>query len=67
MKIDSDIPLKARIKYPYVELDVGQSFLIPADVSLQAVCNMNYRYGKRHGRRYVARKQDDGTRVWREK
>ena len=50
--------------YPHEEMEVGDSFVVRA-VSLQVVCNANYRTGKKLGRKFVARKIEDGVRVWR--
>ena len=51
-------------KYPHEDMEVGDSFLI-TDVSMQVVLNANWRAGKRLARRYTARKEGVGIRVWR--
>jgi len=51
-------------KYPWRELEVGQSFLEPATCfrTMQAGASLA---GKRLGKKFVARIVDGGVRVWR--
>ena len=63
--LSKDVPLPPpRRRYPYGEMEVGESFLVGGGV-LQVVCNANYRAGKRLGRKFIARKEAGGVRVWR--
>lgn len=66
IKIDRDVvlPTSRGRKYPYADLEVNDSFVIP-NLSLQVVCNMNYRANLKFKRKFVARKCDGGVRVWR--
>lgn len=65
VEVESGVPLPVeRRRYPYAQMQVGDSFVVRA-VSLQVVCNANYRTGKKLGRKFVARKVEDGVRVWR--
>jgi hypothetical protein len=65
VEVESGVPLPVeRRRYPYAEMQVGDSFVV-REVSLQVVCNANYRTGKKLGRKFVARKVEDGVRVWR--
>lgn len=65
VEISKDVPLPPpRRRYPYGEMEVGESFLVGGGV-LQVVCNANYRAGKRLGRKFIARKEAGGVRVWR--
>ena len=50
--------------YPYGEMDVGDSFVVPAEYRAK-VLNANYRAGKRLGRKFVARSEGNSLRVWR--
>ena len=50
--------------YPYKEMVVGDSFLVPG-AKLQIVCNNNWRVGKKLGMVFSDRKEGDGVRVWR--
>jgi hypothetical protein len=65
VEVSKDVPLPvSRKKYPYTDMDVGDSFFVP-EGKLQLVCNYNYRAGKRLGLKFIARKEDGGVRVWR--
>lgn len=60
-----DLP-KPRVvfAYPYGEMEVGDSFVVPAEYRAK-VLNANYRAGKRLGRKFVARSEGHSLRVWR--
>ena len=65
--IEKNIPIpeeRRRNIYPYKQMDVGESFLVP-EASIQIVCNNNYRVGKLTGMRFIARREGVGVRVWR--
>jgi len=65
--IDDAVPMPgARVvrRYPYAEMDVGQSFYV-AGVQMQVVLNGNWRAGKKLERKFIARREGDGIRVWR--
>jgi hypothetical protein len=56
-------------KYPWAQLDIGQSFWVPSDnlKSWQTSC---VKAGKVHGRKFICRRFDgaegkQGVRVWR--
>jgi hypothetical protein len=57
-------PARHRNVYPYPSMAVGDSFFV-RDGKLQIVCNANYRAGKRLTKKFVARREADGVRVWR--
>jgi hypothetical protein len=60
-----DIPnRRTSPKYPYDQLELGDSFYIQ-DAELSKVCNANYREWRRTGKKFTARKVDQGVRVWR--
>ena len=64
---DKDVPMpdaRARNVYPYKTMQVGDSFFV-RDGKLQIVCNANYRASKRLSRKFCARREADGVRVWR--
>ena len=67
--LEKEIPLPAvkgrSSKYPYTDMDIGDSFLI-SGLTMQVVCNMNYRAGRRSGYKFVARTEPAGIRVWRQ-
>ena len=67
MKIEKGLPrpvMRERRRYPYREMELGDSFWV-AEIGLQVMMNTNYRWGKRLGRRFVARAEGGGVRVWR--
>ena len=53
-----------RNRYPYKVMEIGDSFFVP-DGKLNQICNGNYRAGKQLGRKFVARTESNGVRVWR--
>lgn len=72
-EIEKGIPLPTNTrnsKYPYKDMQVGDSFLIPAhpeDVPqwLKSIRNSMFAAGKRHGIKLTAAAADGGVRVWR--
>jgi len=50
--------------YPYEEMEVGDSFTVPAGARAK-VLNANYRASKRLGMRFQAKTEGDVVRVWR--
>lgn len=63
IKIDKNVPIpknSGRGKYPWTDMEVGDSFCIPTmSISMGAV---NERYKPKT---FIMRKVDDGYRVWR--
>jgi hypothetical protein len=67
-EIIKGIPVPARSKYPFAEMEIGDSFV-------KNCCSQQHRnllsmtasmWGRRHGRRFRTRKEDgDNVRVWR--
>jgi hypothetical protein len=67
IEVEKNIPIppeKKRNVYPYKLLEVGESFFVPTG-KIQIVCNANYRTGKQLGKKFIARKESEGVRVWR--
>jgi hypothetical protein len=67
IEVEKNIPIppeKKRNVYPYKILEVGESFFVPTG-KIQIVCNANYRTGKQLGKKFIARKESEGVRVWR--
>lgn len=50
-------------KYPFAELEVGQSFLVPGPG--RSVQSLSVRAGHKLGRKFVTRQTNHGLRVWR--
>ena len=69
INIQKNIPIppeKKRNVYPYKNMEIGESFFVPTG-KIQIVCNANYRTGKQLGKKFIARKENEGVRVWRTK
>lgn len=69
IKIDDDIPVptgSSRRKYPFDELQVGQSFEVVGKVPNEISGSKNLAI-KRTGFEFKAAKSDKGVRVWRTK
>jgi hypothetical protein len=60
--IDKDVPIPSR--FPFAQMEVGDSFVITTKRSTAAVAAR--RYGDKHKMKFVTRKMPDGTiRCWR--
>ena len=65
VEISKDVPLPVdKRRYPYKVMEVGDSFFVDGG-KLQVVCNNNYRTGKKLERKFIARCEEGGVRVWR--
>ncbi len=73
IKIDKDIPFRPAIrgkrdsKYPWMEMEIGDSFLFPASLKKSTACNNASFASKSHGKKFVVRKTPEGYRCWRVK
>ena len=64
MKVEKHIPIP--MKYPFDQMELGDSFLIPQTVKRQTVSIAALRYGNKHGMKFTTRKMSDGSyRCWR--
>lgn len=64
MKVESGIPIPK--KFPFDEMQVGDSFAIPPEVKRGTVRIAAMRYGDKHGMTFVTKKMPDGSyRCWR--
>lgn len=54
-------------EYPFRDLEIGDSFLIPSPSSKekQSILSQAYNRGKKLNRRFVTRTVPEGLRVWR--
>lgn len=71
-KIEKNIPLPNKggrgrpLMYPFDQMDVNDSFLIPKGVNAKSVSNAAGKYGKRHGKEFTTREIGNGRyRIWR--
>jgi hypothetical protein len=74
MQLEVGIPLPdKRHKYPFAQMEIGNSFFVGIEVSPARLASAAYAYGKRHGKRFRVSFQYDetpqknlcGVRVWR--
>lgn len=54
-----------REKYPWSQLEVGQSFFVDPPVALRSMSSTASHAGRRNGKKFIARESDGGVRVWR--
>lgn len=64
IEVGVKLPDNSWNKYPYRDMQVGESFKVFGK-KIGVICNYNYRYGKLLGRKFIARTEEDGIRVWR--
>lgn len=64
MKIEKGIP-HPRSRFPFQEMEVGDSFLIPQEVPRMTVCVAAHRFGKDKGLKFSVRMTPEGYRCWR--
>lgn len=69
-KIDKGVPMPAqaqRNKYPWADMQVGDSFLCPPTINRASMCSTAASAGRRLGSHYIVRTTKEGLRVWRDK
>jgi hypothetical protein len=66
IKIDDNVPMPMtwKNKYPLMEMEVGQSFVVPAETKIPAFRRVAS-FHRSDGRRFSVRKTPDGYRCWR--
>ena len=68
IKVEHNVPAPLRVRHPYPwrEMQVGDSFLFPANVSNAYQCVRDWSCSVVWpGRKYIARKTAEGIRCWR--
>lgn len=64
MKIEKSIPMpEAWNKYPFKDMDIGDSFLVEGDVV--KVRNAAHAWGKVNNKKFSVKKVEGGHRCWR--
>jgi hypothetical protein len=64
IKIDKDHPLP--VKYPFEQMEVGDSFAVPDTVKRTTLSIAMRRYGRKNNKKFTVRKFKDGAyRCWR--
>ena len=69
-RIQKDVPLPARqraSKYPFADMDIGDSFYLSQYLSRGSVKAAAHAFGKKQSpiRKFVVRKENTGARIWR--
>lgn len=68
MEIEGGIPVSEHrggfYKYPWQEMQVGDSFLV-ADKTIQSMSSVANRAAARFGFKFSCRSTDEGVRIWR--
>lgn len=69
-EIETGVPIPANAikhQYPFSQMDVGDSFYVSPDkpITKASVWGSASLYGKKHGKKFVVRKDGEGFRVWR--
>lgn len=67
-KIEKGVPAPGRHhlnKYPFGEMDAGDSFLVNGGGKEENIINAAYQYGKVHNKKFSCRRTPDGMRIWR--
>jgi hypothetical protein len=54
IKVESDRPLPG--KFPFEQMNVGDSFVIPDDITRSAVTMAAWRYGKKTGTKFSVKR-----------
>lgn len=62
--IESNVPIPSRYKYPFNDLEVGDSFFVPnaRRANLYSLASLR---GKQLHRRFITKAEAGGVRVWR--
>lgn len=67
-EIEKFIPIPAGYcmarKYPFGEMEVGDSVLFSVD-EMKRARSYSHSFGLRHGRKFTTRKVDGGMMIWR--
>jgi hypothetical protein len=63
-RIDKDVPIPAR--YPFADMQVGDSFAVPTHIKRSAINVAAMRYGRQHGMKFTVRLTPERSlRCWR--
>ena len=64
ISIDKKVPLPVR--FPFADMEVGDSFAVPPEVNRPAINVAAMRYGRKHGMTFTVRlTADRSLRCWR--
>lgn len=64
--IEKNVPLPSKNKkYPFINMEVGDSVLITDWSLFHGAANAAHMVGARNGRKFTSRKTQEGLRIWR--
>lgn len=66
--IEKDVPIPGGFcyRYPFKQMEIGDSFLIGNDETMASrVRSAGCNYSKKHNKKFTVRKCLDGYRIWR--
>ena len=69
MKIDKHIPIPRgdrAAKYPFADMEVGESVAYPDEALNGRAYRAAKSCGDRHSKKFIARREGDGIRIWRQ-
>lgn len=52
-------------KYPFADMEVGDSFLVTSEKLIRVVHSRASQVGRKRGWKFIVRKVEGGSRVWR--
>lgn len=68
-KIEKGVPLPKKLsqnaRYPFAEMEVGDSFFIPNAKRLMTAGSISQYCTKKTGKKFSSRREGNGIRVWR--
>lgn len=64
IEIDKHVPIPPSGKYPFDELEIGDSFLVP-NANSHNIAAASYAGARRTGYKFRTKTVDGGVRVWR--
>ena len=66
VKIDKNVPVPSRSKWPFAEMGIGDSFLVPGDLDARYQLSMAGNASRQFKpKRFVCRSTPEGVRIWR--
>lgn len=67
-KIEKNVPVRSTVRetYPFADMQVGDSFALPDELSLTKARSAATNWGKKNGRKFSCRLDGKGGgRIWR--
>jgi hypothetical protein len=65
-EIDKEVPFPTKVKYPWNEMAIGDSFFVPHKKGKGNIYSLVHFHNRRNPEtEFAVRRVDDGYRVWR--